>query len=204
MRIKELFVVPEGEKVTEKVFGRVLLSSLCSILLCMACLVSTTWAWFCVSIENEGNVIQIANVTASVKVTSGGELMSPSADGSFSLGTGTYSLQIGLGQGEKTADGANLLNDSKCPVYVVMAINHEGSVKYRSFKFTSKEEVKESQLTVGTGYAVISFSVSWVMPAGVQPVEDEAVVIGEIPTEPISTASTESQKESTGEPDTGA
>lgn len=204
MRIKELFIVPEGEKVTEKVFGRVLLSSLCSILLCMACLVSTTWAWFSVSIENKGNVIQIANVTANVKITSGEELISPSTDGSFTLGTGTYSLQIGLEQGEKTSDGANLLKDSKCPVYVVMAINHEGSVKYRSFKFTSKEEVKKTQLTVDTGYAVIGFSVSWVMPAGVQPVEDKAVVIGEIPTEPIATASAESQRESTSEPDTVA
>lgn len=61
MRIKDLFTVPEGEKVTEQVFHRVLISSICSILLCMTCLAGTTWAWFTVSIENTGNVIEIAS-----------------------------------------------------------------------------------------------------------------------------------------------
>lgn len=61
MRIKDLFTVPEGEKVTEQVFRRVLISSICSILLCMACLAGTTWAWFTVSIENTDNVIEIAS-----------------------------------------------------------------------------------------------------------------------------------------------
>lgn len=59
MRLKELFIIPEGKKVTEKVFGRVLISSVCSILLCMVCLISTTWAWFTISIDNMGNEIQI-------------------------------------------------------------------------------------------------------------------------------------------------
>lgn len=68
MHIKRLFTVSEGEKLTEKVFGRVLVSSICSILLCMTCLAGTTWAWFAVSIENQGNVIQIATVTAEVSV----------------------------------------------------------------------------------------------------------------------------------------
>ena len=40
--MKELFAVPEGKKITEKMFGRVLISSVCSILLCMACLIGTT------------------------------------------------------------------------------------------------------------------------------------------------------------------
>ena len=61
MRIKDLFTVPEGEKVTEQVFHRVLISSICGILLCMACLAGTTWAWFTVSIENTDNVIEIAS-----------------------------------------------------------------------------------------------------------------------------------------------
>ena len=59
MGIKKLFTVPEGEKITEQVFCRVLISSICSMLLCMACLAGTTWAWFTVSIENTGNVIEI-------------------------------------------------------------------------------------------------------------------------------------------------
>ena len=57
--LKSLFTVPEGEKITEKQMQRVLVSSVCSILLLLSCLVSTTWAWFAVSIENTGNVIEI-------------------------------------------------------------------------------------------------------------------------------------------------
>ncbi|MBQ5607534.1 MAG: hypothetical protein IIU86_00735, partial [Oscillospiraceae bacterium] len=68
MKIKHLFAVPQGEKVTEKHLRRVLISSICSILLCMTCMVSTTWAWFTVSVENRDNEIQIATVAANVHV----------------------------------------------------------------------------------------------------------------------------------------
>ena len=85
MRLKELFSVPEGKKVTEKVFGRVLISSVCSILLSMACLISTTWAWFTVSIENTDNVIHIATVTPNVQITSGENVILP--DGGRRTGT---------------------------------------------------------------------------------------------------------------------
>lgn len=57
MRISKLFTIPEGEKVTEQKLRSVLVASVCSILLCMTCLASTTWAWFTVSVENTGNVI---------------------------------------------------------------------------------------------------------------------------------------------------
>lgn len=59
MRIKDLFTVPSGQKVTERHFRRVLISSVCSILLCMCCLVGTTWAWYVVDIENAGNEVHI-------------------------------------------------------------------------------------------------------------------------------------------------
>lgn len=75
MRIKEFFAVPLGEKVTEKMLGRVLISSVCSILLCMGCLVSTTWAWFAVGVENRENVIEIRTAEA-VYVSTNGERVS--------------------------------------------------------------------------------------------------------------------------------
>ena len=71
MRIKNLFIIPTGEKVTEKALRRVLISSICSILLCMTCLVSTTWAWFTVSVENTRNEIWIAAPKVSVTIKDG-------------------------------------------------------------------------------------------------------------------------------------
>jgi len=66
LRIRDCFTIPEGQKATEKAFGRVLLASVCSVFLCMACLVGTTLAWFTVSVENPGNVIEIAVPEVSV------------------------------------------------------------------------------------------------------------------------------------------
>lgn len=68
-KLKYLFTVPENEKVTEKHLMRILISSVCSILLCMTCLVSTTWAWFTVSISSENNVIGIGQWTELTSVT---------------------------------------------------------------------------------------------------------------------------------------
>lgn len=58
-KLRYLFTVPQGEKVTEKHFRRVLISYVCSILLTMSCLFSTTWALFQHSVVSADNVIQM-------------------------------------------------------------------------------------------------------------------------------------------------
>lgn len=58
--VKYLFTVPEGEKVTDRHFRRVLISSVCSILLSMTCLVGTTWAWYTASIQTPAITLQVA------------------------------------------------------------------------------------------------------------------------------------------------
>lgn len=59
--LKYLFTVPEGEPVTDRHFRRILISSVCGILLCMTCLVSMTWAWYTVSIETNPATLQVAS-----------------------------------------------------------------------------------------------------------------------------------------------
>ena len=80
MRLKDLFTVPTGQKVTEKHLRQVLISSICSILLCMTCLVSTTWAWFSVSVENTGNTIQIGTPKVSISVNGSDPVSDPVFD----------------------------------------------------------------------------------------------------------------------------
>ena len=172
MRIRELFTVPEGEKVTEKIFGRVLLSSICGILLCMTCLISTTWAWFAVSIENRGNEIQIASVSAKVDID-GVE----STDGNYSLVPGTYNVCITL---------ESDLEEPKSPVYVMMSVNHSGEQKYYCFTFENGNKEMTRVLGVVGEAATVSFSVSWVRPVSAEPVVGEALVIGDIPTESVT------------------
>ena len=81
MRLKDLFAVPKGQRITDKYLCRVLVSYICSILLCMGCLAGTTWAWFTVSIENTENVIQIG--TPQVNVTVDGSVIASVTELSF-------------------------------------------------------------------------------------------------------------------------
>lgn len=188
MRIKELFTVPEGTKVTERIFTKVLLSSICSILLCMACLVSTTWAWFTVSIENQGNQIQIAEVTTDITIENTQDNSNVDADstvGGYLLEAGKYDIQVKV---ENTANGSDDLARPQNDVYVVMTVAHNGSSE--SYYFTFQGEAKNTQqlkdLQISDGTATVSFAVSWVKPASADPVGSEAIVIGQLPTQPVT------------------
>lgn len=55
----------------DKQLRRALISMIASIVLCMGCLIGTTWAWFETSITNEGNVITIAEMQVSVTMHKG-------------------------------------------------------------------------------------------------------------------------------------
>ncbi len=71
---KRLLAVPEDDKVTEKCMTRVLICSICSVLLCVVCLASTTWAWYETQETYEGSVIrggswQVETTTETTEVT---------------------------------------------------------------------------------------------------------------------------------------
>ena len=89
--MKEKFVVRDDKKVTEKMLGRVLSSSIATVLLCMTCLAGTTWALFAVSIENKDNVIQIGKPEATVTVNG------VDAELGSVLEAGTYTMKIDHG-----------------------------------------------------------------------------------------------------------
>lgn len=95
-RLKYLFSVPQGEKVTEKHLRRVLLSSVCSILLCLTCLVSTTWAWFTTTLTNTGNEIEVGSFNIEVDVRSMADETQPvtATDGVYALSRGEYRVKV--------------------------------------------------------------------------------------------------------------
>lgn len=176
MRIKELFTVPEGEKVTEKVFGRVLVSSICSILLCIACLGGTTWAWFTVSIENTGNVIQIAAVKQIVIINNADNREVAKADnGSYNLDVGNYSIHIQLDRGETGSDD---FHNQKKPMYVEMAATHNDAAQHYYFAFEGGNEIAKHVLEVKDSPVVISFSATWQKPAATL-IDDETFAVSE-------------------------
>ena len=176
MRIKELFTIPKNQKITEKMFGRVLISSVCSILLCMACLVGTTWAWFTVSIENTGNEIQIAEVIPTVEVKKEGAPVSL-VDGAYPLEAGDYTVEIQLSNNATATDDLNI---TQRDVYVVMTATQSGKSTTYSLAF-GDADVLSFDLQIDGSAAEIRFSVSWIEPASATPIGSEAIVIGTAP-----------------------
>lgn len=174
MHIKELFTVPEGLKVTEKVFSKVLLSSICSILLCMACLAGTTWAWFVVGIENSDNEIQLVTVSADVTVNREGTQMGETADGSYSLEQGDYTVTV------------EMKNEAKRPAFLVMTVTQNGTTRYYGISFAAEtEDMAKKQLLIKGAPATVSFSTGWGMPVDAVPFDD-SVVIDFLAPEPAS------------------
>lgn len=173
MKIAHLFTVPAGEKVTEKAFLRVLISSVCSMLLCMGCLFGTTWAWFTLEIDNPQNEIQIAKVEfKELTLTRGGKKITKNATtGAFDLTAGTYSLKMDV-----TNDAAA----PKRPVYVVMTLRVDQTVKSFYFPLLSGEGTVEQEdlLELAGGKATLSFALSWVIPASAENVPDATMKFG--------------------------
>lgn len=195
MRIRDLFTVPEGQKVTEKHLRRVLISSVCSILLCMSCLVGTTWAWFTVSIENTDNAIVIAKVTADVTIKTGEEVIPEPANGSYELQKGDYAVAVSL---ENDATKSDSFGNRTGTVYLVISVvkADETSAYYYIQTANNSEEI---DLIINDDSATISFSVSWLKPAAADPIEENALSIGNAQTLSDDADATEQASESTEE-----
>lgn len=73
------------KKITEAYFQKVLISSVLGILLCMVCLVSTTWALFSTEIVSENNAITMGSFTATT-------IVEPNAPATFSGDVSTFPL----------------------------------------------------------------------------------------------------------------
>ena len=84
--IVDLFYIPKYEKVSDKSFSRILLSSIFGAFICVFCLAGLTWAWFTSSVSSNANTISAAkfDVEIIVKDNSGTEV-TPNSDGSYSL-----------------------------------------------------------------------------------------------------------------------
>lgn len=171
MHLRDLFSVPKNQKVTEQHLFRVLTISVCGILLCMSCLVGTTWAWFSVTIENTGNVIAIGE--PGVHLTVDGN---PFVSGSV-LTDGSYAVSIE--HGNQVDD----LNTRKM-LYVTMTIR--SGAESRSV-YTTLDHEKNLTLDV-TGECTLSWEVSWFAPnQAAELVEDVITVAGEHTAPPAET-----------------
>ena len=57
------------DKLTDKAFFRLIITSVLAIVFCLFCLCSTTWAWFTESQESTSNSIKAANCTLEINIS---------------------------------------------------------------------------------------------------------------------------------------
>lgn len=63
-----LFYVPKYEKVSDKAFLRIMLSSVFGILICGICLAGLTWAWFSSIVTSTVNTITAADFPVQISI----------------------------------------------------------------------------------------------------------------------------------------
>lgn len=112
----DLFYVPKYEKVSDKAFLRMMLSSVFGILLCGICLAGLTWAWFTSSITSTANTITAADFSiAIIYKNDSNEVINPFNE-SGTLKSGTYKVTI-------TASGS--ATTGYCTVELKLSDNNE-------------------------------------------------------------------------------
>ena len=186
MRLKEWFTVPAEQKVTEKHLRRVLVSSIGSILLCMGCLVGTTWAWFAVSVENTGNEIRIHQPVVALT------LDGAAADGgALSLTAAHHVVKVHYTDGRPDVFGKNTT------VYVAFSFRDvSDTVYYVTLSPDSENQYQAVELTVQPDRdCTLSWQVLWAAPAGAMEVS------GTIPVPSVlQESTTPDEEEPAGEP----
>lgn len=87
-------------KVSEAALSKSIAVSVVGILLCMICLVGTTWAWYSLSVESGSNEMVGANfdftvtVTETVSPTETTVLVEPDENGVYTFEGGTYTVKL--------------------------------------------------------------------------------------------------------------
>lgn len=171
MHIKDLFTVPAGKKVNERMLARVLASSICSILLCMVCFVGTTWAWFIAGVEDTGNVIRIGTPSATVTVNGA------SFTSGASLPGGAHVLEI------THANAADAF-DRKSTLYVTFSVDQA----VKGWVTLNEENSYTASIEIAKNAdCAVSWTVSWLEPDNARPITG-AIDLRPTETEPVTEA----------------
>ena len=96
--LRELFYVPKYGKVKERTLYARLSSSVTVIVLCMAAMGFTAYAYFSAGVTSGANTIKAASFDVEVTIQNG-VTVEPQADGSYLLAAGTYQVTV-----ERTQD----------------------------------------------------------------------------------------------------
>ena len=160
------------DKLTDKAFTRLIITSVLGILVCIVCLCSATWAWFSAAVSADGNKVRAGkfDLTVSVADQSDSQLqITENADGKRVCtfeDAGTYTVSLKMTDDTTVTKGF-------CIIYVGEDTYYTASINAETDPFTFTLDVKEA------GASVI-FSPAWGSPSELDLVDmDEVLTIGE-------------------------
>lgn len=142
------------EKVTDDALSRSIISSVIGIIICMVCLVGTTWAWYSLSVESGENETFGANFDFDVAVTKNptettdqpAELVLPQ-DGQYSLDGGTYTVKL-TKKPETSTETENYSSNKGFCRAIVKAIDcQEGTPYYVRVDFSGDKSAVTFKVT---------------------------------------------------------
>lgn len=186
--MKNIFSENEVQKVSEEYLRHVLVTSICSILLCMCCFVGATWAWYTVSVDNIENAIQVAAEPKAVVKING------------EYGTELVANQIN----EVTIENIGDSDDFKKKSTLYVTLSGNGNV----IGYVTLNHIANIQIETD-GKCTLSFITSWFKPSGAAPLNINEVIAFKNTVKPVEggplkgtpqateTATTEAATEST-------
>ena len=155
------------EKVTETALTRSLAASVIGILLCMFCLVGTTWAWYSSTAESGENVTVGANFDVTVKIDDG----EPGSAGVYQLADGEHTVTL-----TKTGTAKN----GFCQVTATKSGESAGTTYYQDFS----DEGSVSFAVTGSGTLKITPMLGKV-PTGKELPTESVALSSTAPTPPV-------------------
>lgn len=178
--LNRIFYIPKYDKQEEKSISRLLMPSVVGVLLCMICLIGTTWAWFSANTQSGTNRITAAHFSLSVAVTSAdGAALEKGESGSIALpADGAYTVTL-------TADGTAEKG------YAIVKIGDvdyytEQILKGNSFAFTIQTGAAGTTLSVDAAWGAVQGENPNVIAEGA-----EIIAPGQSAPEPTETTPTE-------------
>lgn len=147
-------------RITDKAFSRAMITSVLGILVCITCLCSATWAWFCTDITNDSNTVGSGNFGLIVTVTDdvGADVpVSVLTDGASVCnltGGKTYKVVLKMTEDTTVTKGFCIIKSGA------------SSLQSGSINIAENTNPFEFALTVGgTGERTATFSPAWGYPA---------------------------------------
>lgn len=158
----------ETSKISDKAFSRFLVTSVIGILVSIACLCSTTFAWFSASVESEKNEISMTNASQlTVSVVK--------SDESEPIATANVHSPVTLTdiQGEYTV--TLTLPRESASGYLILTV--DGADYYTNFlKRNAAEEQKLSFTLILTSAKDVTFTVRWGIYSGDADINNEGTL----------------------------